>query len=315
MSAIADGRPAAAIGGRVARARRDRGMTQRDLADVLGVPAWTVDRIEAGAADVTPFLPVIADSHAETARVVLARGRAWSSHRLRRRGRYRPGQARSPADSCSGRSRSSSRSGSSPRSFPSYPERRTSSIFRSSSPSSTAAALLTRAAPVRRPGYLSLGLPAAVFLMLAIVSAVVNGSRTAPAPVVVFIYGFLGPVAVFAVVYRLWPPGNAPCALQAPRRSRAGPARGRRAHRPAALPCVRSRPRRDQRHLRNERLPARVLPARLRDASGGNLHRGAQPTCRPVRASCFCWRSSERFCSRSTERCSSQPSSRSWSLA
>ena len=49
--------------------------------------------------------------------------------------------------------------------------------------------------------------------MLAIASAVVNADRVAPAPVLVFIYGFLAPLAVYAAVYRIWPPGNAALAL------------------------------------------------------------------------------------------------------
>ena len=49
------------IGARVAAARRNRGMTQRDLAQALGVSSWTVDRIERGAVDVGRYLPSIAD--------------------------------------------------------------------------------------------------------------------------------------------------------------------------------------------------------------------------------------------------------------
>lgn len=44
--------------------------------------------------------------------------------------------------------------------------------------------------------------------MLSIASAVVNAQRVAPAPVVVFVYGFLAPLVVYSAVYRIWPPGN-----------------------------------------------------------------------------------------------------------
>jgi hypothetical protein len=65
-----------------------------------------------------------------------------------------------------------------------------------------------------RPGqlgstYLRVGYPAIAFFVLAIVSAAINSGRTEAAPVVVFIYGFLGPLAVYAAVYRIWPPGEA----------------------------------------------------------------------------------------------------------
>ena len=53
--------PQSTIGARVAAARRNRGMTQRDLAQALGVTSWTVDRIESGGADVGRYLSSIAD--------------------------------------------------------------------------------------------------------------------------------------------------------------------------------------------------------------------------------------------------------------
>lgn len=51
----------AILGARVAAARRDRGMTQRELAQALGVSAWTVDRIESGYVDPGRYIPSIAD--------------------------------------------------------------------------------------------------------------------------------------------------------------------------------------------------------------------------------------------------------------
>jgi hypothetical protein len=46
-----------------------------------------------------------------------------------------------------------------------------------------------------------------VFLAICGFSTLVNADRVSPAPVLVFIYGFLGPVGVFLAVYRLWPVG------------------------------------------------------------------------------------------------------------
>src|SRR6185312_10284246 len=36
------------------------------------------------------------------------------------------------------------------------------------------------------------------------------------APVVVFLYGLLAPIALYAVTYRVWPPGNAPSLRRPP---------------------------------------------------------------------------------------------------
>jgi hypothetical protein len=48
-----------------------------------------------------------------------------------------------------------------------------------------------------------------VFLLVCAMSTLVNASRVETAPVLVFIYGFLGPFGVFLAVYRLWPVGSA----------------------------------------------------------------------------------------------------------
>jgi hypothetical protein len=74
-----------------------------------------------------------------------------------------------------------------------------------------ALALAAISMPSARPGraYLRVGLPAAAFIVLVIASATINSDRTSPAPAIVFLYGFLAPLAVYAAVYRIWPPGNA----------------------------------------------------------------------------------------------------------
>jgi hypothetical protein len=53
-------------------------------------------------------------------------------------------------------------------------------------------------------------LPTFLFLVLCVVSVTVNPSRVAVGPVIVFVYGFLAPIGVYAAVYRLWPTGEAP---------------------------------------------------------------------------------------------------------
>ena len=52
-------------------------------------------------------------------------------------------------------------------------------------------------------------LPTFLFLLLCVVSVTLNPSRVAIGPVLVFVYGFLAPVGVYAAVYRLWPTGQA----------------------------------------------------------------------------------------------------------
>jgi transcriptional regulator with XRE-family HTH domain len=63
----------------------------------------------------------------------------------------------------------------------------------------------------RRPGpaYMPVALLALAFGALAVISAVANSFRVEPAPVLVFLYGFLAPLAIYAACYRLWPAGNA----------------------------------------------------------------------------------------------------------
>lgn len=51
--------------------------------------------------------------------------------------------------------------------------------------------------------------PAALFLLLAVVSAVANLGRVALAPTLAFLYFTLAPICVYYAVYRLWPAGNA----------------------------------------------------------------------------------------------------------
>ena len=51
--------------------------------------------------------------------------------------------------------------------------------------------------------------PGVLFLLIAVVSVVANLSRVQPGPVVLLIYGFLAPLVLYGSVYRLWPVGNA----------------------------------------------------------------------------------------------------------
>jgi DNA-binding XRE family transcriptional regulator len=192
------------IGAKVAAARRLRGMTQRDLAEALGVSSWTIDRIEQGSLDVGRYLASIAE--------VTQTSREWF--------------ARSPlAASPRARVATPSSLGNVGRDLVlgSIVLLVTIRFFTEVVPVIPRAAnfidipiflVLVSAAftmpPSRRgPGYLHVGGPALVFLLIALSSAIINAGRAAPAPVLVFVYGFLAPIAVYASVYRIWPAGNA----------------------------------------------------------------------------------------------------------
>jgi transcriptional regulator with XRE-family HTH domain len=57
--------------------------------------------------------------------------------------------------------------------------------------------------------YISFALPVLAFIGLCGVSLAVNPSRVEPGPALVFLYGFLAPFGVYAAAYRLWPAGRA----------------------------------------------------------------------------------------------------------
>lgn len=52
-------------------------------------------------------------------------------------------------------------------------------------------------------------LPAIAFVGICAVSVGVNAARVAPAPALLFVYGFLGPLVFYYATYRLWPVGQA----------------------------------------------------------------------------------------------------------
>lgn len=70
-------------------------------------------------------------------------------------------------------------------------------------------AAATRRGPKFRAPPLSFALPASLFLLLCAVSVVTNPTRVAAGPALVFIFGFVAPIAVYAAVFRLWTPGQA----------------------------------------------------------------------------------------------------------
>lgn len=195
------------VGARVATARQQRGMTQRDLAHALGTTPWEVDRIESGAVDGGRYLSSISE--------VTQTNQEWF------------------ASSAGTESTSTARAHNSDLAHLGAAGKNlvlgsivllvTIRLFTEVVPLLPRAgnfvdipivltlALAATFVPTSRRGaaYLGVGLPALLFLTLTIVSVIANSHRVAPAPVLVFVYGFLAPLAVYAAVYRIWPPGCA----------------------------------------------------------------------------------------------------------
>ena len=191
------------VGGRIAAARRSSGLTQRQLADALGTSIWTVEGIETGTVDASGHVSAIAD--------VTHRDRDWF---------FRPAETKVKA--LRAKSAELAHLGAAGRALvlgsiivlvtirfvtevvPIVP--RAANFV--DIPILLALALAAAAVPVEnryRANYLPVGLPAMAFLLLSIASAIVNSNRAAPAPVLVFIYMFLAPLAIYAAVYRIWP--------------------------------------------------------------------------------------------------------------
>jgi transcriptional regulator with XRE-family HTH domain len=197
------------LGMRVVEARRRAGLKQRALADRLGVSLWRMERLERGEDDLAKFLPAIASATGER------------EERLYHAIRVETGSAKRTVETVEVSSPSARdwvglwlvlgslttlivvrfftevidvlpNSGT----FIDIP------LF----------VLLVAAASLRRVPlgrHSSFFAPAVLFLALAVVSTLVNSARVEPAPVIVFLYGFLGPLGVYYAVYRLWPPGSA----------------------------------------------------------------------------------------------------------
>jgi DNA-binding XRE family transcriptional regulator len=205
MEASAPGSDAR-IGARVAAARRSQKMTQRDLARTLGISIWKVDRLERGAEDARLYASEIAHA-TETKRESLV------------------GLTRETRRQDSGKARELPHLGDVGRDLilGSIGVLVTIRFFTEVVPVLPRAvnfidipvffALVFAAMNVSAVGrgrtYVSLGTPALAFLALTAISAVLNAQRTVPAPTIVFLYGFLAPIGVYAAAYRIWPPNSA----------------------------------------------------------------------------------------------------------
>ena len=193
-----------AAGPRVAEARREAGLTQRELAARLGVSLWTVDELERGRRDPAHHLGAIAE--------LTRRPETWFAEDAPTSAVNR--QPTPAAGSTRGRDLVLASLallvlvrfftevlGILPRAlnFIDIPL--------------LAALVVTAAAVQLQPGQREEAtryLPAAaVFLLLCVIATVANPSRVELGPVLVFIYGFTAPMLLYWAVYRLWPAGSA----------------------------------------------------------------------------------------------------------
>jgi transcriptional regulator with XRE-family HTH domain len=198
------------LGPQVSDARIRRGLTQKQLADRLGVSLWAVDQLEKGSRPLSLSLSRIAAATDQPL--------AWFA-----------------APETSRPSAVASTAGA--EAMLSAPER----SARNAVLSTVAVIVLIRfftevidvipaagnfidipllillsvMVAVRRPDamtaaarmhYLAAGL---LFLSVATVSLVLNSERVEPGPALVFLYGFLAPLSFFACAHRLWPAGQA----------------------------------------------------------------------------------------------------------
>ena len=203
-----------AAGDRLAQARRDAGLTQKALADRLGISLWSLAELEQGRGDLGTHLPAITD--------VTGKQAGWFDGTPSPDGAAVP--RRQPLQARVRRLATRRQTGRDlvllavgllvlirffTEIVPVFPR----ALNFIDIPIFVVLALagILRSQAERRPGsaYLPLALPAFVFIALCAVSVVVNPSRVEPGPALVFVYGFLGPIGAYAAAYRLWPAGKA----------------------------------------------------------------------------------------------------------
>jgi transcriptional regulator with XRE-family HTH domain len=195
-------------GARLARARREAALSQKALAETLGTSLFTIEQMEQGQREFEPFSSAVARA---TGRPVSALMGASASQGAEVSLPSAPAGARSVA---SDRHRLvliaivllvTVRLVTEV--VPVLP--RAANFI--DIPIFLCAAGLAAVTPRPPAGrwYVRTGPLAGVFLVLALLSAVVNVERVETGPVLVFLYGFLAPLAMYAITYRVWPPGNA----------------------------------------------------------------------------------------------------------
>ncbi len=202
------------LGSRIALARRRAGLTAKELGRRIGLSLWHVQRLERDAVDATPHLLAIADA---TGRPV-----SWFQETVQRT----PIAASAPSPSSAAEPERTAPGAR----FPTVLVLGSLTLLLVIRAFTELLSVLPRAANfVDIPIFVLLGVAAAfsspatkqvrapapalviAFLFLAVfaLAAMTNLTRVEPAPALMFLYGFIGPVVVFYAVHRLWIPGSA----------------------------------------------------------------------------------------------------------
>lgn len=201
-------------GNRLAEARRDAGLSQRKLAERLGISLWAVDQLERGEEDLSTHLSAITQATGREAGWfgdAPSPAEAVPADRRRIRTRVRRLAARRQT----GRDLVLASVGVLVfiRFFteivPILP--RAANFIDIPIFVTLVLAGMLRSHDERwlRSSYIRFALPSFMFIGICAASVAVNPSRVEPGPVLVFLYGFLGPIGAYAATYRLWPAGKA----------------------------------------------------------------------------------------------------------
>jgi transcriptional regulator with XRE-family HTH domain len=199
-----------AVGERLTEARRRAGLSQKALADRLGISMWAVEELEKDRRDITPHLEEISEatqlapewfSLATAAEADGARNPAKRHSRVLTR-------ATGGRDLVLGAIALLVLIRFFTEVVPFIP--RAANFIDIPIFLALALAAMSRPQRLSRPsGYLSLAGPLFLFIAACVISVALNPSRVEPGPVLVFLYGFLAPFGVYAAVHCLWPPGQA----------------------------------------------------------------------------------------------------------
>jgi transcriptional regulator with XRE-family HTH domain len=205
-------------GARVARARQEAALSQKELGALLGLPLWRIERIERGEEDPTIYLHAIGEQTGRRAEWFQQspNGAAVAQPEL-------PDIEAAEEEALPEQERLTQRFRRrvvmvavvllvTIRFFTEVVHVLPRPAKLVDIPVLGILALVAAAAPGARSRAESalryLG-PAMIFLLVAFVSIMANLDRVAIGPTILFLYGFLSPVAVYVAVYQLWPTGNA----------------------------------------------------------------------------------------------------------
>jgi hypothetical protein len=204
------------LGAQVARARQGAHLSERELAERLGVSLWDVERFEAGTLDSTPQIERIAEITEMPVHWFHRRAAPARAHPTVIEpavdGPLAPGAPRASLSDSWARGLVLAVVAGLVliRFFSEVVSILPHAVNFADVPMFAVllvATALVPAPPDRRP--LGLLAPGVAFMALCAISVVANLERVAVGPTLLFVYGFLAPFVVLWAVYRLWAPGHA----------------------------------------------------------------------------------------------------------